>query len=423
MADGRDRRVILALASLAQFIVLLVVYSVGALAPLLRDALHLSREQIGALVALFFTGAIPASIPVGWLADRLGVRRLLIAVQVVSGLAVAAMLWLHTYRALLAVMGLAGVGNGAVMVLTNKALYDWFPRERRATAMGTKFLAVSIAGCVAGAAMPTLALWVGWRQAFAVLGGLILASALSACLLYHDPSQAGPRPQPLPACASRRALGRDRSFWYLVIVGFLFAGVQFAFITYLALFLHDRWALSLPLAGSLLALAQGGAAASRVPYGWLSDRWCKGERTPLLQGIGGVALGSLLALLLMPKGAPYLALAAVIVLFGMSGLGWGGLYATLATELAGGRATGLGSGIASAFFQAGSTVTPVLFGSIADTTGSYTGSWGMLVLWLLLGIGLLHWVETAPSSHEKPTTLAPPAPDTPVTAAGPDSPL
>jgi hypothetical protein len=46
LADVRDRRVIIALASLAQFVVLPAVYSVGALAPLLREALHLSREQI-----------------------------------------------------------------------------------------------------------------------------------------------------------------------------------------------------------------------------------------------------------------------------------------------------------------------------------------------------------------------------------------
>src|SRR5262249_48826909 len=149
MADVRDRRVILALASLAQFVVLLAVYSVGALAPLLCEAFHLSREQIAALIVLFFLGAIPASIPAGWLADRLGVRGFLIAVQVVSGLAVAAMPVLHTYPAFLAVMFLAGVGNGAVMVLTNKALYDWFSRERLATAMGTKFLAMSGSGIVA----------------------------------------------------------------------------------------------------------------------------------------------------------------------------------------------------------------------------------------------------------------------------------
>jgi MFS family permease len=153
-SDVRDRRVILALASLAQFVVLLVVYSVGALAPLLRDTLHLSREQLGALTALFFLGAIRASIPVGWLADRLGVRGFLVAAQGVSGLAVAAIPALHTYHALLAGIVLAGAGNGTVMVLTNKALYDRFPRERLATAMGVKFVAMACSGIAAGTAMP-----------------------------------------------------------------------------------------------------------------------------------------------------------------------------------------------------------------------------------------------------------------------------
>ena len=282
----RSLPLILALASLAQLVTLLVVYSIGALAPLLRDALHLSREQIGALTAVVFLGSIPAAIAVGWLADRLGVRDLLIAVQVVSGLAVTAMPWLHTYAALLASLSLAGMGQGAVMVLTNKALYDWFPHERRATAMGTKFCAVSLAGFVAGTAMPTLALGVGWQQAFAGVGGLILASALCDVLLYRDPSPAGPSAPLLPAGPCRHARGLNRSFWYVVMVGFLFAGVQFTFLTYVALFLQDRWALSLPLAGSLLALAHGGAAASRVPYGWVSDRWLQGERTPSARTYG-----------------------------------------------------------------------------------------------------------------------------------------
>jgi len=401
-ADVCGRRVILVLASLAQFVVLLVVYSVGALAPLLRDSLHLSREQIGSLTALFFIGAIPASIPVGWLADRLGVRGCLIAVQVVSGLAVSAIPLLHTYRGFLAVMFLAGVGNGTVMVLTNKALYDWFPRERLATAMGTKFFAISFAGIVAGTAMPALALWVGWRQAFAVVGGLTLASALSALLLYRDQPKDGPSPASLPASAGRRVRCLDRGFWCLAIVGFLFAGAQFSFITYLALFLHETWGVPLALAAGPLALAQAGASASRVPYGWVSDHWLKGERTPLLRGMGVLAMAALLGLLLMPKGTSPLVLSAVILLFGMSGLSWGGLYSTLAAERAGRAAAGVGLGIASTFFQVGSTVTPFLFGYLADVTGAYTASWGLLVLWLLLGVGLLGWVQTSPVMREAP---------------------
>jgi predicted MFS family arabinose efflux permease len=402
LADIRDRHVILALACLAQFVVLLVVYSVGALAPLLRDALHLSREQIGSLTTLFFLGAIPASIPVGWLADRLGVRGFLIAAQVVSGLAVAAMPWLHTYLALLVVMFLAGVGHGTVMVLTNKTLYDWFPRERLATAMGAKFVAISCPGIVAGTAMPTLALWVGWRQAFALVGGLTLTSALSALLLYRDPPHEGPSPAPLPVSDGRRGRWLDRGFWCLVTAGFLFAGAQSSFITYLALFVHDTWGVPVALAAGPLALAHVGAAASRVPYGWVSDRWLKGARTPLLRGMGVLAMAALLTLLLLPQGTSALVLSTVTLLFGISGLSWGGLYYTLAAERAGRAAAGIGLGIASTCYQIGSTVTPLLFGYLADVTGAYTASWGLLVLGLLLGVGLLGWVQAAsPMAEER----------------------
>ena len=87
---------------LADFVAPLAVFSVGALAPLLRDSLYLSREQIGSLTAFFFAGAALAGIPVGWIADRFGVRRFLSAVQAVNGLGLIAVLLLHTYAEILA---------------------------------------------------------------------------------------------------------------------------------------------------------------------------------------------------------------------------------------------------------------------------------------------------------------------------------
>jgi hypothetical protein len=87
-------------------------------------------------------------------------------------------------------------------------------------------------------------------------------------------------------------------------------------------------------------------------------------------------MAALLALLLLPKGTSSLVLSAVILLFGLSGLSWGGLYLTLAAERAGQAAAGVGLGIASTWFQVGSTVTPLLFGYLADVTGAYTASWG-----------------------------------------------
>jgi MFS family permease len=387
-SPDRYRRVVLALVLLAQFLSPLVAFSLGALAPLLRDALALTREQVGSLAALFYAGTALACLPAGWAADRLGARPLLMAAQGLGGLALLTVPLLPAAGLLRLVILATGVAYGTVTVVTGKVIADWFPPEQRATAFGAKFLALSCAGIGAGAAMPALALWVGWPQVFAGLGGSLLVSALGARLLYRERPLDASSAEPIAALERRGAVGGNRHLWRLCGVGCFYEGVQDTFTTYLALFLQERWGLPLTLAGSLLAQAQLAAAASRVPYGWLSDRWLHGRRQPLLRGLGGVAVGALLALLVLPPGTASPVLPWIVMLFGVSGLSWGGTYLTLAAELVG-RAAGLGVGLATTCLYVGSTFTMPLFGRLADVTGSYTLSWGLLILWLLLGIGLL----------------------------------
>src|SRR6201985_2263730 len=48
--------------------------TVSVLAPVLRQALHLSNEQYGRIVAAFQFGMMTGEFPMGWLMDRWGVR-------------------------------------------------------------------------------------------------------------------------------------------------------------------------------------------------------------------------------------------------------------------------------------------------------------------------------------------------------------
>jgi WD40 repeat protein/nitrate/nitrite transporter NarK len=402
--------VILALVLLAQFLPPLVLFSIGALAPLLRDALALSHGQIGFLAALFSMSAALCAIPSGWGADKLGIRGLLCAVQAVGGLALVATAWLRTYAELCLVLFLAGMTFTTVLVLTSKAIAEWFPRGRRSTAMGAKSAAVAGAGIVAGAVMLPLALRVGWRQAFACVGGLMLASACCDLLLYRERSQDTSPAAPLPMAAPQRALWRNRHIWALALAGFCFGGVQYAFTTYLVLFLDERWGVSAILAASLLAQAHVGAAVSRVPYGWLSDRWLEGDCKAMLQWISAVALGIMLLLLLLPPSLPLLLLSIIILLYGLSGLAWGGLYQTLSVELSGQERAGVSSGITTTLLHLGNFALVPAFGYMVDVTGSYTRSWGLLMLAQLCGIVLLGWVRIAPetpqgmAAHDAPSS-------------------
>jgi nitrate/nitrite transporter NarK len=364
------------------------LFSFGALAPLVRAALCLSREQCGAVSAACLFGAVCACLPTGWLADRIGVRWLLIAGQGMNGVALMVLLLWPTYDALLLGMLCVGIAYGMTMVLTTKALADWFPRERRATVIGAKFLAHSSAGSLAGLVLPTVALGLGWRQAFAVVGSLLVVMAGVALCGYHDQDQALPSTALQITAASRR-LWRNPDFGRLLMTGFLFGGAFFTFTGYLTLYMHERLDYPPVRAGSLLALAHGAAAASRVPYGWVSDRWLRGDRRSLLRGMMVVVIGALLALVLLPPGTPALVLATVVLVYGASGLAPGGLYHTLATEQAGRDTQGLGAGLASTLLQFGGTATPPVFGALVDATGSYTAAWGLLMLGLLGALGLL----------------------------------
>src|SRR5919204_1101888 len=125
-AAGHYHRVILAVVMLAQFLPPLVLFSLGALAPLLREALALSHGQIGFLAALFSISAALCAIPSGWGADKLGIRGLLSAVQAVGGLALVATAWLRTYAELCLVMFPARMTFSTVLGLTSKAIAERF---------------------------------------------------------------------------------------------------------------------------------------------------------------------------------------------------------------------------------------------------------------------------------------------------------
>ena len=61
----------------------------------------------------------------------------------------------------------------------------------------------------------------------------------------------------------------------------------------------------------------------------------------------------------------------------------------------------VGIGITVSRMYAGTTATAPLFRYGADMTRSYTLAWGLLMLWLLLGIGCLDLMRTAPVCQTK----------------------
>jgi predicted MFS family arabinose efflux permease len=153
--------------------------TIGAAAPQLEAAFHISNAQLGLLAAIStFVGAL-ATVPMGALTDR--VRRTgLLAISVsLWAVAMAACALAQSYGWLL----LARLGLGAVSATAGPAIAsltgDFFPAGERGKIYGFilsgELLGAGIGFVVSG----TLAGAVSWRAAFAVLAVPAVALALA----------------------------------------------------------------------------------------------------------------------------------------------------------------------------------------------------------------------------------------------------
>ncbi len=151
----------------------------------IKAEFDLSDTQLGFLsglaFALFYT---ILGIPIARWADR-GVRRTIIALAVFTWSGMTALTGLaQNFTMLLAARIGVGIGEAGCSPPAHSLLSDYFPPERRATALATYSLGIPIGGGIGYLAGGWLAQWFDWRTAFVVVGlpGLLLAGIVQLTL-------------------------------------------------------------------------------------------------------------------------------------------------------------------------------------------------------------------------------------------------
>ena len=164
----------LALAILIVALSALPVFLVGATFLQLQQEIELTITGLGVATALFFLTASIASASLGRVVERIGWRVAIRVNSVSSALILVAIALFATSAASLSLLLVAG---GAVYGLANpaanKALAELVEPGRRGLMFGLKHAGIPSSTLLAGLAVPTIALTVGWRFAFA-FGALLL---------------------------------------------------------------------------------------------------------------------------------------------------------------------------------------------------------------------------------------------------------
>lgn len=369
---------VLALVTAAFALSAMSALAVAPLAPLMRDALGLTRGEVGLFIPAVYLGGVLMALPAGWLVDRLGVRAMLALGQLLTGAAVLLAAVSSTVPQMLACLVVAGFGFAAMNPATGRAVLEWFPARRRGVAMGIKQTGLTLGGIAGSLVLPPVAVAFGWRRALAVGGAAAAMSALLVALAYRRPAIVqATEPVERPRLAEIAAVLRRPGVLVLFACGLVLSIGQASVLAYLALFVRDAFAVTAIVAGQTLALAQAGGTVTRLAWGFASD-WFFGGRRRV--GVVVTAVGGALAYVAFAFGdrLPWPAALALAVLAGAGAFGWVGLYLTLVAEIGGARHAGVLTGVAVTFTWSGVLIGPLVFGAVLEIAGGYAAAWLLL---------------------------------------------
>jgi MFS family permease len=170
-----------------------------------------------------------------------------------------------------------------------------------------------------------------------------------------------------------------------VLFGFVMSGVQFSLAGYLTVYLVDAHGFSKTTAGTALSVAFASACVGRIGWGWLSDRWSASHATTLAL-IAGASAATIAA---MASGVGGVALWVIVVLIGLSSIGWNGVYMALITEAATREGLGRATGRGLTAIYAGSAFFPPLLGAVKDISHSWAVAWSVAVSAVLIAGAIL----------------------------------
>ncbi|MGH9654142.1 MAG: MFS transporter [Bryobacteraceae bacterium] len=223
----------------------ILVYTFGVFLKPLTAEFGWSREAVSAAFGIAALSVAACSPPLGALLDRFPARRIILPSFVVFGCALASLSLLtgHLWHLYLIFVVIGIVGNGTAHLAYSHVLSAWFNARR-----GAAFALLLSGGALGAMVFPLVAQTLidafGWRNAFAILGGMALAVGLSLGFRIREhPNRphSQPRSKPLSvAGASTRQALRSRAFWIILTVLFLASISQNGAIAHLPALLTDR---------------------------------------------------------------------------------------------------------------------------------------------------------------------------------------
>jgi len=403
------------LVSLIRVVLLFESALYSAVSPVLphyAHTLHASKPAIGVLAAAYPAGLIPGAFLGFWVATRAGVRRTTVLGLFAFGLAVIAFGFGTSIVMLDVLRAIQGLFCGLIWCGGLTWVIHATPVRRRSRTLGG-VLGAATFGTLFGPILGTVAVEIGTRPTFALVGLVALVLAAVTSRRPDAPPSSGADLQPTVRDQLRGAWsshGLRLGVWLVLLEAATFGAVN----ALLPLRLSHFGASGLAI-GLTFVLGSGLSASLSTVVGRVTDR--RGPYLPLIVGL--VTGAPLMALIVVPHAALPLA-ALMIITFG------GPLTfsmipaASLMTESA--EAVGVSLVLATTLFNLayalGETLGAPISASVAQATGDFVPLLAIALLMLATAAwALTHRIrpaaqsETASAERSTPSSSAAAASD------------
>ncbi len=317
----------------------------------------------------------------GWIIDRFGPRRLMLAGIVMGGIALIGLSRMTSLWQLYLFYMFNALGYMCGGPLPNQVLISrWFDKDR-GKAMGIAYLGIGVGGML----VPQVARWLnvnfGWHDALMTLGIIMVAIAFPmAWFVKENPDGAAAmaKHEDVPKIPFRNIL-KSWPFYLLVIGSMCSIGAVAGTSQNLKLFFSIDLKYTQESAANVLSIVLGASIVGRLVMGWLADRIQKKYVMILIYAL--VALSIPLLYFASTPGVIYV----FAFIFGVALGGDYMIIPLMAAELFGvkvmGRVMGLvitADGLAEAF-------APMLAAWLRDKSGSYANGFAALIVLAVVG--------------------------------------
>jgi MFS family permease len=351
------------------------VASFAVLAPSLVAETGLTATDIGLLVGAANVGGVPGLAAATRVTRALGASRVIALSAFLSAISMAGVAAFTPEWGLLAAVcsvALFGVAWGVNTVSAGGLVIESAPVRRRALWSSLNQLGLPAGGLVAGILAASKGWW-GWQGIFYLEAVLFTVLGVLSALLLPRSTEATRSTPP----------GRYRPVIAARIGGYCIglSIAQWAFVTYLAIELTDRFGLGFEAAATVFFFSQLVGLSARPVIGLYSD-WRGPPRLPVLVLAAVGSSAALLGFGLLPDEVDTGLLVAYILVASFVVIGWNGVMMVACAEA--GPAERMNANIATGLtlMRFGNIVGPPVLGALLAWAGA---AWG----WSVVAAGLL----------------------------------